>query len=287
MPSPTTDRLKGLTTSVAVKAPVLCATTANITLSGTQTIDGVSVSTGDRVLVKNQTGSTDNGIYIVDSSTWSRSADCDGTRDLVLGTLVFVTTGSTENDNFDRLFDFQSTSSTSNVITPGTDTMTIAAQSGDANLAAAEASSAAAFASSASVFATNAAVSASSASEMTVRTWVVDVFADLATVVAGATARSVYAPYAITLLSGSSGIKAYVIDPSSSEGPITIDMNINSTTALSTKLTIDDTENRSDDAATPPVISITSIGTTDLLTFDVDDAGAGAEGLTIILKGTV
>ncbi|NDD85356.1 hypothetical protein EBZ38_13925, partial [bacterium] len=37
-----------------VKASVRVATTANITLSGTQTIDGVSVIAGDRVLVKNQ-----------------------------------------------------------------------------------------------------------------------------------------------------------------------------------------------------------------------------------------
>lgn len=51
--------LQGLTTSVAVKAPVLCASTGNLKLSSTQVIDDVAVSTGDRVLVKDQTGSTD------------------------------------------------------------------------------------------------------------------------------------------------------------------------------------------------------------------------------------
>jgi len=126
MPSTQTDRLRGLTTSVAVKAPVLCASTGNLVLSSTQVIDGVTVSTGDRVLVKDQTTATENGIYIVDPSTWSRADDVDGTRDLVLGTLVFVTTGSTDNSNFERFFIFDSTSSTSNVITPGTDAMTIA-----------------------------------------------------------------------------------------------------------------------------------------------------------------
>ncbi len=40
--------LRGLTTSVAVKAPVLCASTGNLTLSSTQLIDGIVVSTGDR-----------------------------------------------------------------------------------------------------------------------------------------------------------------------------------------------------------------------------------------------
>ena len=51
------------------------ATTANITLSGTQTIDGVSVSAGDRVLVKSQSSSSANGIYICDAGSWSRSSD--------------------------------------------------------------------------------------------------------------------------------------------------------------------------------------------------------------------
>ena len=58
MSSTQTDRIDGLSTSVAMKAPVVVATTANITLSGLQTIDGVSVVTGDRVLVKDQTTSS-------------------------------------------------------------------------------------------------------------------------------------------------------------------------------------------------------------------------------------
>jgi hypothetical protein len=58
---------------------VRVATTANITLSGTQTIDGVSVSAGNRVLVKDQTDQKTNGIYVVDASTWSRAADADNT----------------------------------------------------------------------------------------------------------------------------------------------------------------------------------------------------------------
>jgi hypothetical protein len=58
---------------------VRVATTANITLSGTQTIDGVSVVAGNRVLVKDQTDQKTNGIYVVDASTWSRAADADNT----------------------------------------------------------------------------------------------------------------------------------------------------------------------------------------------------------------
>jgi hypothetical protein len=62
---------------LAIKQPVLAATTDNITLSGLQIVDGVSLLAGDRVLVKNQTTASQNGIYIVDTSTWTRAADLD------------------------------------------------------------------------------------------------------------------------------------------------------------------------------------------------------------------
>jgi len=56
---------------------VLVATTANITLSGTQTIDGVAVVAGNRVLVKDQTTQSQNGIYVVASGAWTRATDAD------------------------------------------------------------------------------------------------------------------------------------------------------------------------------------------------------------------
>jgi hypothetical protein len=54
-----------------------CGTTSNITLSGLQTIDGYTTLAGDRVLVKNQTTSANNGIYIASAGAWSRSVDMD------------------------------------------------------------------------------------------------------------------------------------------------------------------------------------------------------------------
>jgi hypothetical protein len=57
------------------KPSVRAATTANITLSGAQTIDGVSVVAGDRVLVKNQTDATQNGPYVVAAGAWARAGD--------------------------------------------------------------------------------------------------------------------------------------------------------------------------------------------------------------------
>jgi len=94
MPSTRTDRFDGLTTSVAVKAPCRVATTANITLSGEQTIDGVAVVAEDRVLVKDQTTGADNGIYVCKATTWERAKDFDGSRDAVTGTLVPVNSGT-------------------------------------------------------------------------------------------------------------------------------------------------------------------------------------------------
>ena len=59
------------------KAAVQVATTVNITLSGLQTIDGYTTLAGDRVLVKNQSTSANNGIYVAASGSWTRSVDMD------------------------------------------------------------------------------------------------------------------------------------------------------------------------------------------------------------------
>ena len=60
------------------KANVDLATTANVTLSGEQTIDDILTSVL-RILVKNQTDATENGIYITDASAWTRTTDLDNT----------------------------------------------------------------------------------------------------------------------------------------------------------------------------------------------------------------
>lgn len=77
-----------------VKASCRVATTANITLSGTQTIDGVAVVVGNRVLVKNQTSATQNGIYVVASGAWTRPPDADTCAELA-GAFTFIENGVT------------------------------------------------------------------------------------------------------------------------------------------------------------------------------------------------
>lgn len=87
------DRIDGLSSATAVKGPCKVATTANITLAGQQTIDGIQVLSGDRVLVKNQVDARENGIWIADTGVWRRSSDFKGNRDVRKGTRVWVTDG--------------------------------------------------------------------------------------------------------------------------------------------------------------------------------------------------
>ena len=79
------------------KASCVAATTANITLSGTQTIDGVALIAGDRCLVKNQTASADNGIYLVAAGAWTRATDMDTWAE-VPGAFTFIEQGTVYAD---------------------------------------------------------------------------------------------------------------------------------------------------------------------------------------------
>lgn len=80
------------------KASCVVATTANLaSISGLLTIDGVTVSSGDRVLVKNQTASQNNGIYIANASAWTRAPDMDTWAE-VPNAFTFVEGGSTQAD---------------------------------------------------------------------------------------------------------------------------------------------------------------------------------------------
>lgn len=92
---------KGYVDSVAqgldVKASVVVATTNNISLTGEQTIDGIAVVTGNRVLVKSQSTAFANGIYIVDVGPWTRSSDANTWNELI-SAFVFVETGSSLAD---------------------------------------------------------------------------------------------------------------------------------------------------------------------------------------------
>jgi len=85
--------LQSYAAGISWKQPVACATLTNITLSGLQTIDGYTTLAGDRVIVKNQTTTANNGIYIASSGAWSRSSDANTWNELV-SAIAFVEYGS-------------------------------------------------------------------------------------------------------------------------------------------------------------------------------------------------
>lgn len=82
------------------KDSVLVATTAGINLSGLQTIDGVALTAGGRVLVKNQVAAKENGIYtVVAGGAWTRSVDADSNAKVTPGLLVLVERGTVNSDS--------------------------------------------------------------------------------------------------------------------------------------------------------------------------------------------
>ena len=99
-----------------VKNSVVAATTTNLSAtynngtsgvgatltygSAVVTLDGVTLTNGDRILVKNQTNAFENGIYVRTSSTvWTRTVDADTASDLTGGAFVFVEQGTANADN--------------------------------------------------------------------------------------------------------------------------------------------------------------------------------------------
>ena len=80
-----------------VKQAVRAATTGNIVLSGLQIVDGISLVAGDRVLVKDQTTASQNGIYVVDTGVWARAVDVSTWAELPAA-FTFVQEGSTLQD---------------------------------------------------------------------------------------------------------------------------------------------------------------------------------------------
>ena len=88
----------GVSQGLDIKEAVKVATTANITLSGTQTIDGVAVSADERVLVKDQSTQSQNGLYLCKSGSWARTDDLAAGSD-ASSVFVFVDQGTVNSEN--------------------------------------------------------------------------------------------------------------------------------------------------------------------------------------------
>lgn len=100
MASPTIDRRLGLAGNTAYKTAATTLVTTNLVLSGEQTVGGVAVKAvnaagvADRVLATGQTDSTQNGLWDVNTGTWTRSIDADGNYDWTQGTQVMIAQGT-------------------------------------------------------------------------------------------------------------------------------------------------------------------------------------------------
>ena len=99
----TKQYVDAIKTGLDVKDSVRAASTANITnisdaLNAGDSIDGVTLANDDRVLLKNQTTGSENGIYVVGSSP-ARASDFDENAEVTGGTFVFVEEGTANADN--------------------------------------------------------------------------------------------------------------------------------------------------------------------------------------------
>lgn len=109
LPNPTnaTDAVNkqyvdGVSSGITTKLPVNAATTANVTLIGgaPNTLDGVTLAGGYRILVKNQSAGEENGIYEVttlgtgSNGTWTRALDSNTSAELPTGSTTYVTAGA-------------------------------------------------------------------------------------------------------------------------------------------------------------------------------------------------
>lgn len=138
------------------REPVRLATTVNIALQGLQTIDGVAVEVGDRVLVKNQANASQNGIYTASEGQWFRAADARTARTLQKGTTVHVQQGAVSAD---CVYAFE----TLNPVI-GTDAITLAFYLSDDTLGDAAAAATTASSSAADALASKTAAAASATS---------------------------------------------------------------------------------------------------------------------------
>jgi len=99
----TNCRQSGIQLKKVMKTPIAAATTGNITLSGLQTVDAVTLTANKIVLVKNQTDTTQNGLYIVSAGNWLRADD--SLAGYMLGTIIPIGAGSINGGTYWRFAD--------------------------------------------------------------------------------------------------------------------------------------------------------------------------------------
>lgn len=98
---------------------------------------------------------------------------------------------------------------------------------------------------------------------------------------AGAAKETIRMPYPFTV----TAVRAYLATAQASGSIITVDINENGVSILSTKLTIDNGEKTSATAAAAAFISDPNLADDAEITFDIDQVGTGGKGLKVVLIG--
>lgn len=103
------------------KQSVYLVAVGNITATGTVSVDGVTSSTGKRILLAGQSSAVDNGIYVAGPTAWTRASDSDGDpgNEVSLGNYTFVERGTTFSSTGWILYDTNATGAT---VSPGANT---------------------------------------------------------------------------------------------------------------------------------------------------------------------
>lgn len=304
------------------RASVRAATTANIDLTtdleNGDTLDGVTLATGDLVLVKNQTAQEENGIYVVAASgAASRDALFDVWAEHP-GSLIAVHEGTSQADTlwlctansggtlgstaitWSQIFPGSGGTVTQvvagtglsggTIISTGTIALDLDSLTEDTTPDSAndflvtwdDSASTHKKVTPANVVVDGAITLAKLATSAKTEAFVVACSDEVSPLTTGTAKITFRMPYAFTL----TAVRASLTTAQTSGSILTVDINEGGSTILSTKLTIDNGEKTSTTAATPAVISDTALADDAEMTVDVDQVGDGtAKGLKIYLIG--
>lgn len=294
----TKQYVDGLAANVGKRSRVRAATTANITIStalnNADTLDGVTLNAGDLVLVKDQTAPAENGVYVVGASP-ARATEFD-TYNEHPGSLIAVAEGTANADTvwLCTSNDGGTLNTTGIVFSKLNVAGTLLASNNLSDLANAATAwtnlggdERAQDAVGAAMVLPSGAYDDTGNSIRIPHTFCIACSDETTALAAGAGKVFWHMPFAMTVVSVMAGLTT----PQTSGAIFTVDVNEGAgagTSILSTKLTIDNTEETSLTAATAPVISDTALAKGSRMSVDIDQIGDGtAKGLKVYLVGFI
>lgn len=280
----------GLSWKQAVRAASVSAGTLGSSFENGDTLDGVTLATGDRILIKDQASASENGIYTVNASgAPTRATDADAGTELVNAS-VYVSEGTVNADTqwvctTNATITLGSTGLTFTQITSGSGGIAASLIDAKGDLIVGTADNTV----NRLAVGTNGHRLVADSAQSTGLKWAAEPFqlvvavSDESTAITTGAAKVTFRmPRAVTL----TDVRASLSTASSSGAPA-VDVNEAGVSIFSTTLTIDASEKTSTTAATPAVISDANIADDAEITIDIDAAGTGAKGLKVTFIGTI